>query len=62
MEQMLNPQMFSMLIPIAAIVMGGIYITAKAYMRHKERLAMIERGMNPDIEEAEDHPKLPLER
>ena len=62
MERMLEPQVVSMLIPIAAIIMGGIYITAKAYMRHKERLAMIERGMNPDQPEVEDNPKLPMER
>jgi hypothetical protein len=62
MERMLDPQIVAMLIPIAAIIMGGIYVIAKAYMRHKERLAMIERGMHPDIAEAEDHPKLPLER
>ena len=52
MESMLdNPQVFSLLIPIAAIIMGGSYAIAKAYMRHKERLAMIERGMNPDAPE-----------
>ena len=48
MERMMDPQVFAMLIPIAAIIMGVTYAIAKAYMRHKERLAMIERGMHPD--------------
>jgi hypothetical protein len=52
MQSMLdNPQVFAMLIPLAAIVMGGTYALARAYMRHKERLAMIERGMHPDAQE-----------
>ena len=48
MDRMMDPQVFSMLIPIAVIIMGGTYAIARAYMRHKERIAMIERGMNPD--------------
>ena len=60
MEQMLNPQVFATLIPIVAIIMGGLYALARAYMRHKERLAMIERGMNPDL--PEEQPRIPLER
>ena len=62
MDRMMDPQVFAMLIPIAAIIMGGSYAIAKAYMRHKERLAMIERGMNPDQPEVEGNPKLPMER
>jgi hypothetical protein len=62
MEQMLNPQVFATLIPIVAIIMGGTYAIAKAFMRHKERLAMIERGMHPDLPHEDAGEKLPLER
>ena len=43
-----NPACLVMMIPIAAILIGGIMGIAKLVMRHRERMAMIERGMNPD--------------
>ena len=36
------------LIPIAAIVVGGVIGLAKLILNHQERLAMIERGIHPD--------------
>ena len=37
-----------MMIPIVAILIGGVMGMSKLIMRHRERMAMIERGMNPD--------------
>ena len=40
------------LIPIAAIVIGGITGIVKMVLNHQERIAMIERGIHPDSPEA----------
>jgi hypothetical protein len=36
------------LIPIVAIVVGGVIALVAMFHRHQERLAKIERGINPD--------------
>jgi hypothetical protein len=47
-ERLMRPEIVGMLIPIAAIAMVGAIAITKLVIRHRERLAMIERGMNPD--------------
>ena len=37
-----------LLIPIAAIVVGGVIAVLGMIHKHEERLAKIERGINPD--------------
>ena len=44
----------SLLIPIVAIIVGGLVIVVKAILRHQERIAMIERGMHPDRSDDDD--------
>lgn len=44
----LDPRTIGVLIPVVAIVGGFTYAIIKAIIRHRERLAMIERGMHPD--------------
>jgi hypothetical protein len=39
----------ALLIPIVAIVVGGAYSITKAITNHRERLAMIARGINPGV-------------
>jgi hypothetical protein len=47
----LEPAILALLIPLAAIV-GGVGIgLARMWMRHRERMAMIEMGMHPDSPE-----------
>jgi len=58
----LNPGIVTMLIPIVAIIMGGIYAITKAVIRHRERLAMIERGMHPDFPAPAEGQRTPSER
>jgi uncharacterized membrane-anchored protein YhcB (DUF1043 family) len=36
------------LIPIIAIIMGGVTGIIKMILNHQERIAKIERGMDPD--------------
>jgi hypothetical protein len=43
-----NPACLVMMVPIVAILVGGIMGMSKLVMRHRERMAMIERGMDPD--------------
>ncbi len=38
------------LVALVAIVSGGIIAIIKILIRHRERMAMIERGMHPDFE------------
>lgn len=44
LDRLLDPGSLALLIPVLAIVAGIVAIIAK----HRERMAMIERGMNPD--------------
>ena len=37
-----------LLVPIAAIVVGGVIAILGMVHRHNERIAKIERGINPD--------------
>ena len=48
-----NPAALALMIPIVAILVGGISEIVKRIFRHRERMAMIERGMNPDDKPAE---------
>lgn len=50
------------LMVIICSLIGGIMGISAQYMRHRERIAMIERGINPDTkkefsEEAEESPE-----
>ena len=36
------------LIPIMAIIVGGVIAVMVLVLRHQERIAKIERGMDPD--------------
>jgi hypothetical protein len=37
-----------LLVPIAAIVMGGIIAIVVLILKHQERIAKIQRGIDPD--------------
>jgi hypothetical protein len=37
-----------LLVPIVAIIVGGVIVVAQMIMKHQERIAKIERGVNPD--------------
>ena len=47
-SRLMEPGVVAMLIPIVAIVVGGAIAITKMIINHRERLAMIEKGMNPD--------------
>ncbi|MBN1417244.1 MAG: hypothetical protein JXP34_00620 [Planctomycetes bacterium] len=57
-----NPATAVFLIPIAAIAVGGIIAIVKLQMTHRERMAMIERGMHPDAPRPGEDPDEPRRR
>jgi hypothetical protein len=38
----------ALLIPISAIIVGGVIAVTKMILQHQERISKIERGMDPD--------------
>jgi len=46
MESILSLGVF--LIPIIAIIVGGVIGVTKLILKHQERIALIERGIHPD--------------
>jgi hypothetical protein len=37
-----------LLVPIVALIVGGVIAVTTMILRHQERIAKIERGMDPD--------------
>jgi hypothetical protein len=52
-SRILDPAILGLLIPVVALLVGGAIVITKMVTKHQERLAMIERGINPD---APPHP------
>jgi len=49
--------LLALMIPIVAIVVGGVVAIVVALVRHRERMAMIERGLYPEDPPEEDDPE-----
>lgn len=47
-NDLLKPSVLVFLIPIVAIIVAGVVAVTHALIRHRERLAMIEKGIHPD--------------
>ncbi len=45
---LLNPGVLIFCIPIAAILVGGLVTITKLILTHRERIAKIEMGIDPD--------------
>jgi hypothetical protein len=54
-----HPDTLVFAVPIVAILAAGIVGIAKLVMRHRERMAMIERGMHPDHRQEPGAPRDP---
>ncbi len=54
LDRLLRPEILGVMIPIVAILTGGAIAISARLTRHRERLAMIERGMHPDRPEEAD--------
>ena len=53
-DKLLDPEVLPLLIPIVAIIGGIGYAITAAIIRHRERMARIQRDMDP---EEKDDPK-----
>jgi hypothetical protein len=47
MEWFTNLGVFA--VPVAAIIVGGVIAIISMVHKHQERIAMIERGIDPDL-------------
>ena len=47
-DRILQPSVLPFLVAIVAVIVGGTVAIVRSMAAHKERLAMIERGINPD--------------
>ncbi len=54
LDELLEPEILVFLIPIVAIITGGAVAIVHRVITHKERMAMIERGIHPDQQSEED--------
>ncbi len=52
-----NPDTLVLIVPVLGIVVFGILAIAKMGIRHRERMAMIERGMHPDRPQESKEPQ-----
>lgn len=57
-----RPEAIVFMIPIMAILVGGIIAIAKMVIRHRESMAMIEQGLHPDHlgEESASEDEIPV--
>jgi hypothetical protein len=47
-QRLINPAILGIMVPIVAIVAWAATAITKMIINHRERLAMIERGRNPE--------------
>ncbi len=48
LRMFLKPDTLALMIPVVAILVGGIIAIMKILIHHRERMTMIERGIHPD--------------
>lgn len=53
-KDLLQPEILVFMIPLAVIVAGCVLGVTKTVLTHRERIAMIENGLDPDAYRASD--------
>jgi hypothetical protein len=48
LELLVRPSVLPFMIPIVAIIVGGAVAITKIVIKHRERMAKIEHGVDPD--------------
>ncbi len=56
-SHLIRSDTLAMMIPIGGIIVGGIIGIVAIIFRHRERMAMIDRGIHPDHLPEEDDPQ-----
>ena len=54
-----RPDFVVFLVPISLFVIGGVIAITKIVISHRERMAMIERGIHPDYPPEEETAETP---
>jgi hypothetical protein len=54
--QLIDPAILALAIPILGILGGCGIVFTKLWLRHRERMAMIQMGMHPDHPDDPDEP------
>jgi hypothetical protein len=57
-QHLANEDVLSYVVGALAIVVTGIVIIVISFIRHRERMAMIERGMHPEDPHSKRPPKM----
>jgi hypothetical protein len=52
-DELLQPHRLALMVPIVAIVGGLTYATIIAMIRHRERMAKLEHGIDPDAQDSQ---------
>jgi hypothetical protein len=52
----IDPGVFALLIPISAIVFGSLTVIVKSIINHRERMAKIGMGIDPDAHPGQQPP------
>jgi hypothetical protein len=52
----IDPGVFALLIPISAIVFGSLTVIVKSIINHRERMAKIGMGIDPDAPRSQQPP------
>ena len=47
-DQLLDPDTFALMIPIVVILVVGIVAIVAMWIKHRERMGLIEQGIHPD--------------
>jgi hypothetical protein len=58
LEQLLNPGIVWVFIPLAGIALGGVISLSAMFIKHRERMAKIGMGIDPDSQpncQPQDH-------
>lgn len=50
LEQLLNPGVIWIFIPLAGIALSGIIVVSSMIIKHRERMAKIGMGIDPDAQ------------
>jgi len=50
LEQLLNPGIVWIFIPLAGIALGGVIALSAMFIKHRERMAKIGMGIDPDAQ------------
>lgn len=52
-----KPEILGVMLPIVAVIALAVVVIVKLFIRHRERMALIEHGIHPDYPPEDDESK-----